>query len=83
MKLTIEIGDYIEDGKLQSYTEAYLVPNEKGREPVYDKQGQTEEVARLIDLAEVIVKSVDNFYQSRNASLSSNLTNSSGEQGNT
>lgn len=68
MKLTIEIVDYGEDGKLQHWTSSRIVPADS-REGIstYNKQKQTEKIARLIDLSKVLGDCIDEFYSKVNA----------------
>ena len=85
MKLTIEIVDYVkDDGKLQSWTTARIVPADS-REGIstHDKQGQTEKFARLIDLSKALDGFIDDFYSKIDTSTPSQSINFSGEQGNT
>lgn len=84
MKLTIEIVDYIKDGKPQYWISPRITPTDN-REGIstHDKQGQTEKLARLIDLSKAVDDCVECFYSKVNTSAASQSTNSSGEQGNT
>lgn len=85
MKLTIEIVDYVkDDGKLQPWTTARIVPADS-REGIstHNKQGQTEKFARLIDLSKALNGFIDDFYSKVNTSEASQFTNSSGGQDNT
>lgn len=63
MKLVVEIGDYVRDGKLEHYCLAHIEPNnnEEGI-PTFNKSEQTERLARLIDLSKAVEVAVNNFY---------------------
>lgn len=79
MKLTVEISDYTKNGKLQHWVSSRIVPTDS-REGIstHDKQGQTERLARLIDLSKVVESAVESFYQNdktSSASLSSSKDN--------
>ncbi len=75
MKLTIEIVDYVDDGKLQHWILSRIVPTDN-REGIstHDKQGQTEKLARLIDLSKAVDDCVERFYSKANASIPSQST---------
>lgn len=75
MKLTIEIGDYVNDGKLQHWILPRIIPTDN-REGIstHDKQGQTEKLARLIDLSKALDDFIEDFYSKVNTSTPSQST---------
>ena len=81
MKLVIEVGDYVKDGNLKHWILPRIIPmNDREGLSAYDKS-QTKKVARLIDLMEVVEKSINDFYQNNSISSPSFPINTSGEPG--
>lgn len=81
MKLVIEISDCVKDGNLEHWILPRIIPiNEREGLSAYDKS-QTKKIARLIDLMDVIEKSINDFYQNDSISSPSFPINTSGEPG--
>ncbi len=81
MKLVIEIGDFVKDGNLKHWILSRIIPmDDREGLSAYDKS-QTKKIARLMDLMEVVEKSINDFYQNNSISSPSFPINTSGEPG--
>ncbi len=82
MKLVVEIGDHSKGEIITPWISSQIEPLDS-REgiSVHNKSGQTERLARLIDLSNAVNEAVKAFYQNRISSSPRAAINTSGEPG--